>query len=276
MKNQTAGRSSTEPEQLYSKVVILYAAALFLGIALLQFGGSDGRRLGPIVLLLSVGGLIRRMMRAWSTARELRQNAEDAAKREILRTERRERGHREKNQRNLEKGHRQRNSLKTRQEHAEKRRLLHIAAKAESARQLERADLIRSEAERLRSLPLERLMQAVREAFAQSGDRWNDEPGTGFWKAVLIREQTGAREMIVVISPPKQADTSEIIAMEALRRDDNCASGRLISVGGFSPRAVRQSSRLPITLLDAHLLADYLITPGRDSSRSVANKQIAG
>ncbi len=276
MKKQNLKRSAIEPEERYFKVVIIYAGFLLLGFSLMQFGGEDGRKYGPIVLLLSIGSLIRRMTRAMWAARDRRQAAAEEAKREIIKLERRERDREERDRLNLEKGHQKRNTIKTRQTLADKRQIQHLEAQAESTRQLERSELIRKEAERLKSTRLEQLIPFVKEALELPGDEWNEEQDSIQWKAVLSRDLTQKRELILVLSPRKQADIHEIEEMEALRRDENCDRGKLISVGGFSPRAVRQGSRLPITLIDAHLLADYILTPGRESADSPVNKELAG
>ncbi len=265
MKNTNLKSCPAEIEQLYSRVVIIYAGLLFLGITLMLYGGEDGRKFGPIVLLLSIGSLIRRLTRAMWAARDRRQAAAEAARREIVKSERKELEQHQKIQRNLEKNHRLRNTQKNRMEQAEKRRLKHVEVVAESASHLERANLIRKEAERLQSLTLYPLVLAVKEALELPGDHWKEDLSGDTWKSVLIREHTTKRELIVVISPRKQAGTHEIEEMESLRRDEDCDRGKLISVGGFSSRAVRQGSRLPITLMDAHLLADYVLTPGRET-----------
>ena len=130
-------------------------------------------------------------------------------------------------------------------------------AAIDELRRRARDETIAQEAMRLLTLNESGLMDAAVEAFEDRGfavTRGTDEAECD----LLLRGAEGDVRVVARRAPrSRRAEVIDVQALEAWRAETGATTACLISMAGFSPAAVRLAAMLPITLVEAHLLAQW-------------------
>jgi hypothetical protein len=130
-------------------------------------------------------------------------------------------------------------------------------AATEEARRRDREAAIVQEAMRLPTLNETNLQQAAIDAFKERGFEVVRVPNETDCD-LLLRGRDGILCAVARRMPPShRGEAADIQALETWRKEAGSTAAYLIGLAGFTPGAVRLASRLPITLVDAHLLAQW-------------------
>lgn len=143
-------------------------------------------------------------------------------------------------------------------------------AAAEEGRRRAREEAISREATRLVALDRASFQEAATEAFELRGFRAVRPPDEANGD-LLLTGRDGIRALARFAPHNRPANADDVRALEAWRRDEGAPTGFLIGINGFAPGAVRLSSAFPISLTDAHLLAQWRLAGLGDPAERRAN-----
>jgi hypothetical protein len=208
------------------------------------------------LLLLCVGsaGLVWEARLVWLAAQQERGRRRHQAAREALATERRERTQRQRHQRqerrHVEERARAGQSAALRAQRAQ----ANVAQQQQDERRARRQELREAAAERWLVMPADRLPTEVETLFVQRGFTPLRADGDSLCD-LLLEEPTGRQTLARCLD--HSAGTTDVQALDAWRRNAERSHAYLIALAGFSPQAVRLARSLPITLVEAHLLAAW-------------------
>jgi len=252
-----AKRQTAPIPQAELRVILLYAMFCVLGLAAILTGKPNWRELGWVTLGLSVGGMVRRISREWRRRREAEAAEQAAGERRALQAARRERDRQETVRRQTERAARAGAAKRQAAARAAQRHAERLRAQEEAAQRAKREQALATEAQRLRSLSAAQLRTEVAAAFTRRGFR-PESPGPDAACDLLLTPADGDGIEIARCVPAGQtAGVADVKALEAWRQEAGARHAYLIALSGFSPAAVRQARGLPLTLVEAHLLAHW-------------------
>ncbi len=241
----------------------LFASALLIGVAALCWGGHTTQYGAAALSAVGLAGLTRQAWR-WRVRRvETLARLEQAAILRQRRSERRLREARDQEQRRVRVASDTTAHARAREvqdaRRLEEREAAHIAEEQRRDRQ----EQIALAAAGLRALSDTQLQTAVADTFTARG--FLAENATDEGCDLLLRGTDGRVRGVARIAPQDRAvDSTDVKALDSWRRDMGAASGFLVALAGFAPAAVHVAASRPITLVEAHLLAQWQSAIGRD------------
>jgi len=235
------------------------AALLLLGLAT-AFGQLSGERLLAVLLLLGGGALLAwhgsRVLRRWQAERARQRLAAEKA---ALRQARRERVLKERARRRAERATQAEAALHGEEARARRHQETAEQAREAAMRRAERDRAVATETERLLALADAELWGAVADLFARQGRQPIHPEPEADCDLLLTAPEGGAQEVARCVPVGRRAGSADVQALEAWRQQAEAERAYLIAMGGFTPGAVRLSQSLPITLVEAHLLAHWRV-----------------
>jgi flagellar biosynthesis GTPase FlhF len=241
-------KSERRPARIGYTILVVLGSAILL--RLLRAELSAG------VLLLCIGGigLAREARMVWLAAQaertqRLRQEARSAL--EAARRERAQRQRLERQQRRHTRERAQAAQVAAQRSQQEQR----VAAQqrqeqGRAARQLR----MEAAAERWLAMSPDRLPEAIERLFAQRGFNTERLPGDALCD-LLLEEPDGRQTLARCLG--RGGTAADVQDLDAWRRLAERSHAYLIALDGFTPQAVRLIRNLPITLVEAHLLATW-------------------
>jgi len=237
---------------------VAFGVVFAIGLLMVRYAGRQNPMPGIAVLALACAGLGWQGWRWRERALEERRRREKLAMKSERRRIRRQREADELEEKRLRAAkdaaaHQRARALQDERRFAEIER----AAALEKIRR-GRDEAIELEASRLISLSEPSLVRAAEEAFAARGyivAPVGDEANCDF---ILNSNDGGLLAVARLVPRTRKADGSDVLALDAWRVNIGAGAGYLIGLAGFTPAAVRTASSTPITLAEAHILAQWL------------------
>jgi len=242
--------------RVWSERLALGSIALFLlGVGGVVWASGGARLLGAGFALAGLCGLGLHLRLLWQT-REARLRLQRAAERRLeLQAGRRERAERERLRRQAEQ--------ETRAHAAERLEQARRAQKQASAQLLqeqtdvrtERARRVEREALRIATLSDAELHQEIDRLLTQRGS--HPEPADSEYPGDFLLLSEAGFEVLRCIPVGKKAGATDVEALEDWRLQAGAKRAYLVATAGFLPSAIERLARLPLTLVEAHLLAHW-------------------
>lgn len=230
---------------------------LLVGAAALWDGRAGGRFTGPLLMLLGLAGLtwrLRKHRQEWLEQRAVREEKE---RRRALLNARRERSAQERLRRQEQKAAQAHAAARAAEVAAVERQARQQAIQEAQAHRAEQDRLIYLEADRLRRLDDAALRTEVRALFTAAGFQ-TASPSAEADCDLLLHSTASQREAVARCVPVgHKAGVADVQALEDWRQEIGAEHAYLLSLAGFSPPAVRLAQHLPLTLVEAHLLAQW-------------------
>jgi hypothetical protein len=230
---------------------------LTLGAAMLRDGRAGGRITGPLLMLAGLAGLVWRIRIHWQEWEALRAAREAKERRKALLAARRERNAQERVRRQEQKAARASATARAAEALAAERQGRLQAAQEALEHRLEQERLATAEAARLRRLDDASLQTEVASVFALCGLMPEHPPSEAECDLLLSSNAEGSRHLARCVPVQRQASAVDVRELETWRQETGSRHAYLISLAGFSPAAVRLAQNLPLTLVEAHLLAQW-------------------
>jgi hypothetical protein len=213
---------------------------------------------GVTALLIGAGGLLRMLVQWHARVEQQRREQMSALAQLRRRSARREREAAE----HIDRRRRAATDAAAR-EHARQtgdaRRMAELEHTADAeARRLGREAAILAEADRLLALDRDALRKAAAAAFHSRGFLVSIPEHEAGCDLLLQAASGGAIGVARIVPPGRRAELADVRALDAWRRDEASELGFLLALAGFSTASVTVASALPLTLVDAHLLAQWL------------------
>ncbi len=211
------------------------------------------RAIGLCLLALGGAGLAREARQVWLAAQAEQRREQQAVARAALIAARRERAERQRQarreRRQVDEKARagQAAALRAQREQAITARQRQAEQDAARQQQLEEA------AERWSGLNGAALKTEIERLFIRRG--FTVERADDSLADLLLVEPSGRHAVARCLDHRAQA--GDVQAIDVWRRDAERSHALLIAIDGFSPQAVRLARSLPITLVEAHLLATW-------------------
>jgi hypothetical protein len=179
------------------------------------------------------------------------------ARRAVLQAARRERDAQERARRQAQRAARMREAERRAQERAARQQMERRQARQEAEERAAQERRILADVAHLNSLSDSQLAAEVAALFAGRGQSpQTADPETA--GDLLLKMPDGTLDAVARCVPAGHvASRVDVQALEAWRQAAGATRGYLIALTGFSPSAVRSVRDLPITLVDAHLLAHW-------------------
>ena len=227
-----------------------------LGLAILLHVIHADLTVGLFLLLLGVAGLGWELRQVWHAEQARRARSVALAERARLVAARRERAQRLRQERR----NRRETEERARVRQAEALRIAHEETvelrRREDLRRAERQERMERAAARWQALDGDALCAEIEALFVRRDlvpVRVAPEAPCDLLLAATAEERAVARCM-----PAQQmAHSADVQALDAWRREVGAPQSYLIALAGFSPAAVRLARSLPVTLVEAHLLATW-------------------
>lgn len=239
------------------RALLAYIVLLILGLACLLHWIGTGQATGVAGVVIGAGGLFwecMRIRRRLQAARAAREQTERHRKQQELR-------HARRKKERTDRQHTREVALHATEQRAVRQRRERDAKRQrtaeETARRVERQEIIAREAARLKHLPDAELRLEVRAIFQQRGFDVIPLATEAEWR--LLPAGAALPETALWLPATAVASVDDLQVLEALRREECAQHGYLIAPGGFSPACVRLVERLPITLLEMQSLAAWKI-----------------
>jgi len=242
--------------RVWSERLALGSIALFLlGVGGMVWASGGARLLGAGFALAGLCGLGLHLRLLWQT-REARLRLQRAAERRLeLQASRRERAERERLRRQAEQ--------ETRAHAAERLEQARRAQKQASAQLLqeetdlrtERARRVEREALRIAALSDVELHQEINRVLTRRGSQ--PEPADSEYPGDFLLQSRAGFEVLRCVPVGKKAGATDVEALEAWRVLAGAKRAYLVATAGFLPSAIECLARLPLTLVEAHLLAHW-------------------
>ena len=228
---------------------------------------------GVVLLLLGCAGIGWEARRVWLVEQTRRSQVAAQAAREALgaarrvRTQQQREGRRERRRIEANARARQASALRAEREQALAAREQEAITRALKRHHMDQAatrwltldaDALPAALETLfarrgLSLVLERASLHLPQVSAAESERFKVEGA----RDLLLTAASGARSVARCLLPNHLAQAVEVQELDLWRREVGAERSYLIALGGFSPAAVRLARSLPVTLVEAHLLAAW-------------------
>ncbi|HLJ54070.1 MAG TPA: restriction endonuclease [Chthonomonadaceae bacterium] len=245
---------------------IPYLLVVIGGIAMALKGARHNIAAGAVLLAIGGAGLVWQAWQ-WKQAKErAHERDEDREAHDAKRRHRRERNIeiREIQRRRTQTDAAARRRSRDVQELA--RRVETDRTTAERAYRRGREEAIARDAMRLLTMSEMTLLDAAAEAFDTRGFIVSREDEDSRRDLLLRGDEGEVRIVARLAQVARRADTPEVDELEQLRSEVGAAAGILIGIAGFTPEAVRRATALPITLADAHVLAQWRVGGSLDGA----------
>ncbi len=264
-----------------------YAIVTALGAAMLAGHRTGATATGSVTLLTGIGGC------AWELARRLRSLSKQRASHalQIARAQARTelkitRSERKTNQ-NTQRRHERQTLRRAIHERAQaqrtERNVQNERGTRERAQRSARFTALSAEAARLQALPEPAWISALTDVFALRGLRLQTDaapaassesaefamnasltasdalPG-GMCDMLFVRVEDGGMCVARVLPHDRAGVVADVESLEQRRQQAGSQQAYLIGRGGFSAQAVRLAPRLPLTLVEPNLLAQWNLT----------------
>lgn len=246
--------SRRQREASRRRSVITGACVLVVGAALSSAGIHDA---GGALSLLGAGWLGGLTAGWWRERRAEAAEQHRSRKRAELRAVRRERNAGRRAAARAERARRVVDTARTRGEMAAARQQSAMRRSEAHRERLRRGDATAVEARRLASLTDAALHQALAQALQARG--MSAEPQQDYPGDLLVAAADGARIVVRCLPARRRAARADVDALDAWRRTAKASEGYLVSVAGFTEQAVRAVPKLPLQLIDGHVLASWLV-----------------
>lgn len=247
-----------------------FLVTLVTGGLLILFGSSPlAETFGRALLFIGVCGLAWqawRLQAIWQAEQGMKaRDAERTARREA----RRLREQKEREQRRAQRQAQALNEARQEERRAAQRRVEQERAAQESVRRAAQDDEIEAETTRLLALTDAQLLSEAYSLFALQG--LTPQPAAADAECDLRLITSASRlEAARCVPVARQATGVDVDAVESWRQEIGAQRAYLIALHGFTPEALRRAKNVPITLVEAHLLAHWKCTArGREGERGL-------
>jgi hypothetical protein len=258
-------RSDAEALLVYGRATAGFLALFLVLLSMCWSASPSVREPGSVLVLASLVGLARSgwlLGSRWAHAEAIRRAA---ARRAALRAARKARALRERGVRQA----RRRADSEARAKSAAARAARKLEecrhADAEATRRRERESAIRREAARLLRLDDARLMEEVGSILRDRGLEPRAAAPDAECDSLLYAAGGRLAGLVRCVPRGRLARASDVAALERWRADTGVDTAYLVALTGFSAGAVNAVRDLPITLVEAQLLANW-----RETARSAA------
>jgi hypothetical protein len=238
-----------------ARIAFVCGIALALGLVLSQGGSANEREAGWLVASGGAGGLAWWLWRAWRAWQEAQAIRAARARRVALRLARRQRHQAERVRRKAERAARLAAEAQQAATRAAQQQNERAANRAAALRRAAQEAAIQAEITRLHTLTDAQLVAEVAALFAQRGLQPQPEPDTEC--DLRLRTPEGQRDVARCVPAGRIARSVDVRALETWRQAVGAQHAYLIALAGFAPAAVDLVRSLPITLIEAHLLAHW-------------------
>lgn len=251
-----------EPE---ARFALACAALLVLGLALGLGGDAGWQEVGWAGMALGGSGLAGWLWRVWKVWQDAQAQQEARKRRAALRAARRERAIQERARRRTQRAAKAQAAKRQAEARSHQQQAQRLRAAQEAARRSRQEQEIAAEVARLRALPDAGLVEELAATFAQRGLRAQpSDPEAPF--DLCLRDATGALVAVARCVPSERvAGVVDVRAVEAWRQDAGAQLAYLVARAGFAPAAVALVRDMPITLVEAYLLAHWRRSPEKDA-----------
>ena len=249
-----------------------FAGVLVVGLALAASGGSRNLIAGATACTIGATVLLWRCRIRWTNFQQDRQLRITTEAQIEKRRIRRERGSDE------QEGRQKRSAVDS----AAQKKAKAVAALVRTAEQEHaeaerryrrgREEAIARDAMRLLTMSEIALLEAASEAFETRGffvGRDVDDSR----RDMLLRGDKGDVRIVARLAPlGKKVEVADVEGLDEWRGEVGAAAGILIGIAGFTPDAVRKAGSLPVTLVEAHLLAQWRVGGSLDGRMPETSK----
>ena len=229
-----------------------YSAALFFGIVVIVNAPPLVQVAGGVAACVGAVGLLSEGAAYLKELQTVRLAEQKEAHRQAKKAVRREREADNRTRRNAERQTQAHAEKLRREAEAETAALRQRIIEAETQSRYARELALKIQADLLFMLEPEEFVEAVCAAFA--GENGTIAVGTRAGE-YLCRRANGTVEALFLVMEKREANQTDVEALEAFRRDVNAEHGSLVSRSGFSADSVRRVAEFPITLTDPYLIA---------------------
>ena len=241
------------------RLALASAASLVLGLAASLGPHPAGQAAGSVLILLGGAGLTWWFWRAWQVWQYQQAVRAAAARRAVLQAARRERAEKQRTRRQTQRATRARAAARQAEERAARRQAEHLEAVLQAEQRAARERRLETEVAHLQSLTEAQLAAEVESIFARRGFRAESMEREAAGDFTLTAKRDGGRQVARCVPTGRVAGLVDVQALEAWRQAANAEHAYLIALAGFSPAAVRSARGLPLTLVEAHLLAHWQV-----------------
>lgn len=245
---------------------IVCAAVTLLGIAARLGSSSLAREIGGVVTLIGGAGLV---WWGWQMGRSrlaLHRARQEAARQEARRAARRARHAQRRALIRTERAARAEAAALQEQQRREQRYSEHLRSQEVMERQRTGEAAAQAEVTRLRARDDTALPDEVAAVFARRG--FQAQAGDGDAACDLrLTAPDGAAEVVRCIPKSQSGSRTDVLALEAWRKTSGARYAYLVALAGFAPDALRAAAGLPVTLVEAHLLAHWTMAAERAEKR---------
>ncbi len=243
------------------RIAQVCVVALTLGLAASLGGNAGWRDLGSVLGCLGGGGLAWWLWQAGRAWRAAQATQAARARRAALRAARRQRDQQERVRRQAQRTAHANATARLAEKRAAQHHAEQRAAHAEATRRAERESEIAAEVARLHALTDAQLAAEVAALLTRRGLRPQPQLAEAECDLTLLTPE-GRLEVARCVPVGRVAGKVDVQALEAWRQAAGADHAYLIALAGFAPTAVERVRDLPITLVEAHLLAHWQLSPG--------------
>jgi len=233
-----------------------FAALAVIGLAIVRRDIQAEAPAGALLLLTGGLGLGWEARRAWLNDRIRRAHTAARERRAAISAARRAREQLARHQRSL----RRRTDEGARERHAVIARAEHFrnlgARRQEILRRSMREQELSGAARRWHALDAGAFAAELESVFSRRG-LMPMRGDTGDLRDVILTTAAGARSVARHMPPGLQARARDVQELDDIRRRVGAETAYLVALAGFTSAAVRLSRTLPLTLVEAHLLAAW-------------------
>jgi hypothetical protein len=231
--------------------------ALVLGLAAGQSASLSLRELGLVLFLGGAAGLLWQLRLLWLQWQEERATEAAIARRTALLAARRERTARERARRLAQKEARATAEQRLSEARSAQKQAAILSTREEATRHARREREIGQEVARLQALSDAALVAEVGALLTERGLRPERPEREAVYDLLLTAPAEGVLEVARCVPQRQKAGAVDVEALETWRSAVGARHAYLVSLAGFSPAAVRLVRHLPMTLVEAHLLAHW-------------------
>ena len=242
--------------RVWSERLALGSIALFLlGVGGIVWAEGGARLLGAGFALAGLCGLGLHLRLLWQTREDRLRLQRAAARRLELQSNRRERAERERLRRQVEQETRAHAAERLEQARRTQKQVTAQLHKEQADQRTERARRMESQALRMVSLSDPELHQEIVALFIRRG--FHPEPADSEYPGDFLLRSEAGFEVLRCVPTGKKAGATDVEALESWRVQAKAERAYLVATAGFHPSAIERLSRLPLTLIESHLLAHW-------------------